>query len=499
ANQSFERLLAARQSLTTTDSLPWRVRTLLEKGDEWLPLASSGLKLAPHLARLLGSDGPRTYLILAQNEDEIRATGGFLTGAGLLEVEHGRIQQFDFQDANHVDNWQEKPYAVPPEPLQQFMGLDMFLFRDANFWPDFPTSAEKAMALFVYGQDSPPIDGVIAIDQRFLQLLIEAIGPINVPDSDIVINKKNIIDQIHQAWAINDDQTVRDWIFNRKAFFGAFASAIRSRLEADFGAIDPILSAQNVFDAAESKSLQIYLREPEEAAVMQDLGWDGRVSPPVRGDFLMVVDSNLGYSKANFYTKREVDYQVELKEDGTAAASLNLIYTHTGTQGDGRCVQDLSYYSDRPQYLDGANRCFWNYVRVYAPSGSRLITATSHPIAGDTLVTGADWPGLATTLDERPDLTTFANYFVVPQGGLETISFQYQLPAIIQNNNGVFTYELTIHKQAGQEAESHTIVIILPPGKTLINATPIPAKVDGNRIDFAFELKTDTVISLTFQ
>lgn len=499
ANQSFARLVAARQSLGDTEALPWRVRTLLETGDEWLPLGAAGLKIAPYLAPLLGSEGPRRYLIIAQNEDEIRATGGFITGAGMLVVEDGRILEMDFQDSYKVDNWAGKPYDLPPPPLQAFMGLDMFLFRDANFWPDFPTSAEKAMALFEYGQDSPSLDGVFSVDQQFLQMLIEATGPIDVPDSDITINKNNLLDQIHQAWAIEDEQTVRDWVFNRKAFLSAFAAAIRSRLETDFSAIDPVLLAQNLYEAAETKRLQIYMKDAGLAAVLQELGWDGRVPSPTQGDFLMVVDSNLGYSKANFFTERSVDYEVALQPDGTAVATVNLTYRHTGPPGEGVCIQDLSYYSDRPQYLDGANRCFWNYVRVYTPQGSALLTASSHPVPGDTLISGKTWPGTAVTLDERPDLTTFANYFVVPQAGTETSSFQYQLPVVVREENGVFTYQLALYKQAGQDAEPHTITVSLPPGALLQTAMPAPTLIEGEHVHLAFELKKDTVISLTYQ
>ena len=85
---------------------------------------------------------------MAQNEDELRATGGFLTGAGIVTVENGRIVDLSFLDSNYVDNYWVKPYDFPPQPLYDYMGLEMLLFRDANYWPDFPTSARKAMDLY---------------------------------------------------------------------------------------------------------------------------------------------------------------------------------------------------------------------------------------------------------------------------------------------------------------------------------------------------------------
>ena len=96
-----------------------------------------------------------------------------------MEIENGEIVGLNFLDANVVDAWEDsgniggslvKPYDVPPQPLQDFMLLDLFLFRDANFWPDFAVSGQKAMDFYAYGRDVPTLDGVIGINQHSLQL-----------------------------------------------------------------------------------------------------------------------------------------------------------------------------------------------------------------------------------------------------------------------------------------------------------------------------------------
>ena len=202
ASAALDRTAAARAALADAvpaEELPWRVQQLLQLADKWLPLGRNGLRLAPHLPALLGADGPRRYLIMAQNEDELRATGGFLTGAGIVTVENGRIVDLSFLDSNYVDNYWVKPYDFPPQPLYDYMGLEMLLFRDANYWPDFPTSARKAMDLYAYGRDVAPLDGAIAIDQEFLRLLVDATGPIPIPDSDQTINAGNLLQMLRQA------------------------------------------------------------------------------------------------------------------------------------------------------------------------------------------------------------------------------------------------------------------------------------------------------------
>ncbi len=208
--QDYQIARAGLAEAIPQEQLPWRVKQFLELSDEWLPAAEDGLRLAPYLPVLLGQDGPRRYLILAQNEDEMRATGGFLTGAGVITVQDGQIIDLTFRDANQVDNWRDKPYDFPPQPLYDFMGLELFLFRDANYWPDFPTSAQKAMDLFVYGQDSAPLDGAIAIDQEFLRTLVDATGPVPIDRQVLVFKEKKLQDTLNQARKIKELHVLRD-------------------------------------------------------------------------------------------------------------------------------------------------------------------------------------------------------------------------------------------------------------------------------------------------
>jgi len=197
AATALDRTVAARAQIEEPEALPWRVQTTLAQMDDKLYLADM-LDLLVVAPELLGADGPRHYLIVAQNEDEVRATGGFISGAGLLVVDGGQIRSLDFQDASLIDAWGNsfsltKPYEVAPEPLWTLMGVQLMLFRDANYWPDFPTSAQKLMALYEYGQDYPALDGVIAIDQHFLQLLLNSTGPLEVSELEMTVSASNVV------------------------------------------------------------------------------------------------------------------------------------------------------------------------------------------------------------------------------------------------------------------------------------------------------------------
>ncbi|HEX6383101.1 MAG TPA: DUF4012 domain-containing protein [Anaerolineae bacterium] len=502
AGLALERAAAARAALGNTSPLPWRVRTLLAQADEWLPMGQDGLKLALVLPEMMGSEHPRRYLLIAQNEDEIRATGGFASGAGLLVVESGRIADLSFLDSYHVDKWADKPYDFPPQPLYELMGLELFLFRDANFWPDFPTSAERAMELYRYGQDVPPFDGVIAIDQRFLQLLLEGTGPVSVPDSGVTINSQNVIDAVRGSWAIQDGQDVGDWLRERKSFMGTFAAAIRHKVESDFASMNPIQLTRALFEALEMKHMQIYVRDPEVEAVLDELNWDGRLENPGGQDFLMVVDTNVGFNKANLHVKRSISYHVDLAQT-TPQAHLAIHYAHTGEDPDEPCVQDAlyeAYGKETPTYLTLADQCYWNYLRVYAPAGSQLIEASQHIIAGESLFDRSTWSDPAAALDDLPGWSVFSNFLLVPYAQSLDTHFRYRLPdSIMQAGEEETHYRLTIVKQAGLDPDPLTVTVRLPENGQLVEATPSPAVIDGTTVTFGLLLETDTMVTVKYR
>ena len=500
ANDSFAGVMAARAAIGDTSNLPGRVQDLFAKADEWLPLAEDGLQFALIAPAMMGMDGPRRYLVIAQNEDELRPTGGFISGAGIITMIDGRIQDFTFTNAYNIDNYLEKPYDIPPEPLEKFMGLELFLFRDANFWPDFPTSAETLMDLYSYGQDAPQLDGAIALDQRFLQLLIEALGTVTIPDENLALNAGNLTDALRQAWGVQEGQNAQEWVTTRKDFLGPFAGAIKNKIETDFSSIDLQQLAANMNTAVQTKHLQIYTRHPQEQAVLDELGWDGRLAPAPNSDFLAIVDTNVGYSKANIYVEKTADYNVTL-DDAGAHAALTLQYTHTRPDNGQPCIHyNINVYNDLPDYLTLADACYWNYLRIYVPEGSQLITSTVHTIPGESHIFGQTWQGPAQVLSETAGLTTFANYLLLPMGQTLESRYEYLLPTVVSaDENGRKTYHLDVIQQAGNHPFPFNAAITLPEGAQVLSATPAPTAVNGRTLQFKLNIDTNSQITVQYQ
>ena len=503
AAAAMARYAAARDALSAAvpvDTLPWRVRQLLEVSDEWLPIGEDGLRLLPQLSLLMGQGGPQRYLILAQNEDEMRATGGFITGAGVVTVQEGRITDLDFRDANNVDNWRDKPYAFPPQPFYDFMRLELFGFRDANFWPEFPVSAEKAMQLYEYGLDALPFDGVIAIDQEFLRILVDATGPVPIPGTDQRISADNVLQTLRQARDIQEGQEIQEWVRDRKAFLGGFAAAIQAKIEMDLGSIDPLKLATNLVGAAEDRHLSIYMRDPQLGAVLAANGWDGSLPQAPPGDFLMAVDTNMGYNKANIFIERALDYTVTLTPQ--SQAHLTVTYRHTGQTTGEPCYQGVDQeFEEAAEYLAIADQCYWNYLRVYTPAGSTLLDSSRHTVPGETLYSETTWDSAGQTIEDIPWLTTFANFLLVPQGEEVITTFTYQLPTgvIVPLASGESLYQLDIRKQPGMKDEIARITVNLPNGATIIETSPAPIAVDGLRISFELNLNRNELVAIRYR
>ncbi|NKQ36059.1 MAG: DUF4012 domain-containing protein [Chloroflexi bacterium] len=504
AAQSLDKVAAARSQIDNVAQFPGKAQELMALFDEMLPLAQDGLKLAQVLPQMAGVDGPRRYLILAQNEDELRPTGGFLTGVGVLEVDNGRIAQMDFQDANLVDDWAGKPYDFPPQPLYDFMGLELFSFRDANFWPDFPTSAEQAIALYSYGQDLDPaaFDGVIAIDQLFLALLVGGTGPVDIPKAGLTLTEENLINTLRDTWVSQAEAQAagQNWSFTRKAFLEVFASAIRNRLESDMTAVNPVALGRNMFQAAQSKHLQLYMRDPEVMAVLEELGWDGRLENSTGQDFLMVVDTSMGFNKANIYIDRQLTYNISL-EGENPQAHLRISYNHNGPASNEKCEQDTSdEYAAAQEYLEIADQCYFNYLRVYVPDGSQLLDSTRQTLTGEELITGKVWDNTAQTVQEFNGFTTFTNFIIVPRGQSRDYELTYRLPAdVVQSNDTHYSYQLILLKQAGTTAQTTTITVSLPSGAEFISAAPQPTAVTDSNVTFDLLLDSDQLIEVNYR
>jgi hypothetical protein len=472
ARRQLADVRAARAQVEAATLSP-RVGGLLERLDRYLPAFETAVDAALVAPGLLGADGPRSYLVVAQNDQELRATGGFISGVGELRVQDGELQSLAFRDSYAVDNF-EVPHEVAPLEIRQLLLGDLVLFRDANWNPHFPASAQKMIE--IYAQDQGvEADGVIALDLTALQLFVAAAGPLQVDGVEEPVTAQNVLAIIGQQWAAGTGDSGSDWWLRRKDFMGDIASALLERLSAPEG-LDPVEVGWAVRKALDEKHVLVYLEDPEAEALLQHQGWDGALLQTSSDqDFLMVVDSNVGFNKVDPNVARSIDYAVDLSDPGMPRARLSVRYQNHSSRPVEACVQEARYGAT---YADMLQRCYWDYVRVYVPAGSELLAGPDLSLPPGSLLArheGTDLPVTIQTVLDGGGWSGWTAFFDLPPMEEEELVWEYRLPpGVVQRSvEGSYEYQLRVQKQAGTIDVPLTVEIRVPAGAELLAGSSV--------------------------
>jgi len=497
ARHEFDQALDARNGIQV-DRLSPRLRELLvDQLDPLLQLMDDGLSLSRALPVILGADGagPKTYLILAQNEDELRPTGGFITSVGKLVVDSGQIVSLDFEGVDYQEDW-SKPFPSAPWQLQEYMNTSVLILRDSNWFADFPTSALWAKYLYAYNH-SHAVDGVIAFDQQLLVLLLRALGPLDVDGAPYAITSDNVVAYMRTAKEPPKDGTLpADWY--RKEFIGDIADAVFRELVGgqnnDWRGL-----AMTLLQALDERHLLLQFDDPMAATLLAKYGWDNAVRPST-GDFLMTTDTNIGFNKTNALMDISLAYDVNLTDLSTPTGVLVANHKNNSSK-DVQCIHwDSGLVID--EYSYPMNRCYWSYFRVYKQAGVELLNASPHVVPADWMLLGRNVPARVDVLDEEINgVLGFGTLLVVPGGQSFSTSFDFALPAlVISHEDGTdrFTYRLRVQKQPGTLANPLVVRIHLP-NRSQVEMINMDAQIQDNNLLIETDLLKDVYLELIFR
>ena len=416
--------------------LPGALAEQVQSGQAAVRLAQAAVDLGPAWGRLLGIDKPATYLILVQNNHELRATGGFISAVGAATVVDGAVSDLSFVDSYAI--YQDGlAYPPAPAPMREFMGIELLLLRDANWSPDLPTAARVAATL--YRQHTGlVVDGVVTVDLDGVRRLLEGFGSLHLPGRDLPITPNNVETELVQLWnrpvPVADGETTSeadDWWSQRKNFIDDLAQVATERLARRDVAWAAL--AHGVWSALEERGVQVWLSDPAAEDVIRAYGWDGGLHPESGADFLAIVDTNMGYNKVNAVIQRDVTYTVSWPDPaGPGHAELTITYRHPLPDADPTCRPEPHYGL---RYEDMMARCYFDYLRVYVPAGSTLLETS-----GLLEATVSSQPGERGTQQ-------FAGYFVQRPSTQHQVRLRYTLPPALRPD----TYRLAVQRQAGTD------------------------------------------------
>jgi hypothetical protein len=384
------------------------------------------IKLLPALA---GYPNGGRFLLILQNNDELRPSGGFIGVYGLLAIKDGEIKSLTTDDSYHLDgpaalndNWR----LAPPAELKKYLNVKKWYLRDANWSPDWPTAARQILDIYqgenaAIGQAAAPFTAVIAVTPDLVADLIRLVGPLQVRGLTYDAGNFQPLLQYNVEIAYKEEN-IADW--DRKALINELVADLQKRL-ADFPAerwreLVGVISAN-----IDAKNVQIYFPDAAQENLAQALGAGGEIKNS-NGDYLMVVDANLGAFKSDAAVKKSISYGVSDEGDGRNS-SLKLNYRHEGA-------------------FDWRTTRYRSYTRVYAPRGSRFLSLSGLDEA-TTDFSASD--------DQDLDKTVFGFFFTVEPGTEKEIFLNYRLPDTAYPAGG--RYQLLVQRQAGNRIAELTV------------------------------------------
>jgi hypothetical protein len=495
ASQALKRVESLQSQLNSADFSP-EIKTRLDRLKHYLPLARAGLELAQALPELVGVEAPQSYLLLVQNQDELRPTGGFIGGAGILTLNTSRIEEFYLIDSAAVDDFTKGPYPAPPEPLRRYMGLGLWSFRDANWSPDFPTSAQAAITLYHLTQNHK-VDGVSAVEQTTGQLSLEAQGPVTVPGTSEPGSADNIVELMLQSWSVQPgDRADNESKAHRKDLMIALGKKLLERLQTSQDLSTWAALARQVLTALDQRHLLIYSTHPSLAARLAEAGWDGGLQPG-RQDFLMVVDANVGYDRVNPLIQENLQYMVDLSDPARPTAFLVVRYFNT-TSVAATCRQPPQV--SRGQYTDSMQQCYWDYWRVLAPGEVKLLYASPNHVSADELITGQGDTTSPRARAGAVGTAEISGIFVLPPNQSEEIRLVYELPPSVldESGPGELTYRLRLQKQSGINSLPVNLTLTYPAAWQVKDSSISANGEQAGELHYASKLLSDLDLEVTF-
>ncbi len=412
-----DELMVARFHLVSTSlvGVDSRLRSIvdeviirLDQADQAMAKANDLFAVMP---ALLGKDAAQTYLVIIQNNTELRATGGFIGNFGLLTVDNGRIGSLAINDVYLIDTdimAARYGYKIP-YPLGSYLQQQYLHFRDGNWWSDFPTSSRLLLDYFEF-LTGTRADGVIALDPLVIEDIIRILGPIEMPEHNITVEADTVTYQIQY-----EVQKGFDDFATRKDFVSDLGAILFDRVMSEQGTVLKEI-VKSVFADLEQKHLQVYSTNADIEQLLCSQRWCGEIAV-TDGDFLQVVDSNIGINKVNFFATREIGYVVERDGSNALFGTVTIDYTNPSNWG----------------WPGGA---YISYLRVYVPAGSELISSQGFLMKPDA---GVEYPG------QPNEKTVFAGLVRVDVKSSQSVQLTYQLPLVLDGQE----YRLNVQKQAG--------------------------------------------------
>jgi len=405
--------------------------------------------LLVNLPALLGEPTEKRYLVLFQNDKELRSTGGFITAYAQFRMVKGKPILEKADDIYALDASITKKFAAPREILTFHKSVFNLNIRDSNLSPDYKLSMQQFEEMYKYASGKEVIDGIIAVDTHVLVEALKILGPMYVYDREFsaVIDKR--CDCPKAVYELEDYST-RPVGYVRTARKDIIGVLLQQILRMALG-VSPSKYWGNLFQMLiaeiNQKHILAYFHDGATQKAAESFNLAGRIMTATESasvlkykegdgwDYLHVSNSNMAGAKSNMFVSSKVGKDTTVNTDGTITTKLTIDYKNPypgsdcGLESGGLCL----------------NAPLRNWIRVYTPAGSKL---------GDNKGAISPKDGKPITMDTYDSLgkTVFEGFLIVNPMGTAKLELTYTSPVKPQGS-----YKLLIQKQPGTNDEEYSL------------------------------------------
>ena len=353
------------------------VDTLSGKLREAADVTQPAARAARLLPAMLGSDRPRTYLVVFQNPSELRATGGIFGSYGVLSADNGKLSLREQGAASRQLGYFDPPVADLSPAEQALYGELMAQYpQDVNLTPDFPRAASLFAKMYEQRSGST-VDGVLAIDPVALSYTLEGITGIDVGNG-VTLRADNLVDTLLSTAYSQFDEPGQA---QRDAFLDSATSTVFSRVMA--GQAEPTAIIEGLQRAADERRVLIYSTHPTEERDIRFTSLAGALDADVDKPTIGVFLNDGTGAKLGYYLRNQV-HLTEGRCGSDGRSEIQVRVTMTFDQPP----------ADAPSYVTGASAPGEPYVL-------RTNVLTFAPVGGS--VTGAQRDGKAIGMQKGTD------------------------------------------------------------------------------------------------
>lgn len=358
-----------QQSAEIIDALPdpviGRVNEVVTQMKDLFGTANSAVtslnEIAPYLPQMLGSDGVRNYLLIAQTNSEVRSTGGLPGSMGVLSISNGQITLGDFEPGASLRYYDTPSFGVTDEEVALFSGVGV-VPTSTTLIPDFQRAASILCQIWC-DQKGGTLDGAIAIDPVFLQRLLALTGGFTASDGTVVNGDNAARLLLHDAYQ-NMETSQTDAFFSSVADM-AFDNVLSNLSNIDLGSL-----VQTVTDAFDNRQVQVYMANADEENVIVQLGCSGNINSDETKPEVGIYLNDATWSKISWYLS--VNTQID---EGTRNADGTTTYHVTTTLRNNLSAGEAATLVD---YITGYNPSkrdttdMLDIVYIFAPAGGSI-------------------------------------------------------------------------------------------------------------------------------